>query len=111
MLDALATYQRPDGGFIGLETAASVVWGVCKDPDVLFSAMSVNPARLAGIERHGRPVAIGEPANLCVFDPDRRWTPSVFASRSANSPYSGTELVGKPVLTVHEGRIVHSEVS
>ncbi len=105
------SFENAPRGVIGLETAASVVWGVCKDPDILFSAMSVNPARLAGLLRHGQPIAVGEPANLTVFDPDRRWTPVGFASKSSNSPYIGRELVGKPVLTVYEGKIVNSEVS
>ncbi len=105
------SFQDAPRGVIGLETAASVVWGVCKDPEVLFTAMSASPARLAGLSRHGRPVAPGRPANLVVFDPDRRWIPERFASRSANSPYLGREMTGRAMLTVYEGRIVHSEVS
>lgn len=105
------SFELAPRGVIGLETAASVVWGVCKDPEVLFTAMSTTPARLAGLVRHGRPVTPGEAANLVVFDPDRRWTPAHFLSKSANSPYIGRELAGKPVLTMYEGRIVTSEVS
>lgn len=106
-----ASFQDAPRGVIGLETAASVVWGVCKDPEVLFTAMSSNPARLTGLNRHGGPVAPGRPANLMVFDPDRRWVPERFASRSANSPYLGREMTGRAMLTVYEGRIVHSEVA
>ena len=32
--------------------------------------MSENPARIAGLPDQGRPLAVGEPANLTVVDPD-----------------------------------------
>lgn len=105
------SFEKAPRGVIGLETAASVVWSLCKDPELLFTTMSVNPALLAGLERHGGAVAPGRPANLVVFDPDCRWTPETFSSRSANSPFIGREITGRAVLTVYEGQIAHTEVS
>ena len=32
--------------------------------------MSENPARIAGLPDQGRPLAVGEPANLTIVDPD-----------------------------------------
>lgn len=104
-------FARSARGVIGLETAAPVVWGVSADPDLLFGALSVRPARIAGLERHGRPVEPGSPANLVVFRPDIVWRPESFRSRSVNSPYRGRELRGKVVLTMYEGRIVHEEAA
>jgi dihydroorotase len=95
-------------GVIGLETAASVVWGLVEDPELFFEVASLNPARLIGLGRHGLALAPGRPANLVVFDPSRRWVPSRFVSKSSNSPYLGRELQGRVVHTVHEGRLVHS---
>lgn len=122
LIDAVATDHAPHlagekevgfadsaRGVIGLETAASVVWGVGQDPDLLFGSLSARPARIAGVGRHGHPVEPGSPANLVVFDPDRRWTPQRFHSRSANSPYLGRELTGRVALTLYEGSIVHEE--
>ncbi|HIE22159.1 MAG TPA: dihydroorotase, partial [Acidimicrobiia bacterium] len=57
-------------GVIGLETAAAVVSEIVDDPDLLFGSLSIRPARLAGLERQGRPLAPGSPANVVVFDPD-----------------------------------------
>jgi len=102
-------FARAPFGVIGLETAGSVVWGVGQDPDLLFGSLSARPARIAGVGRHGHPVEPGSPANLVVFDPDRRWTPQRFHSRSANSPYLGRELTGRVALTLYEGSIVHEE--
>src|SRR5690606_27380600 len=68
VIDAVATDHAPHRedekqgfehaarGVIGLETAASVVWGLSFDPDLLFGALSARPARIAGLERHGRAV-------------------------------------------------------
>lgn len=120
-IDAVATDHAPHApdekgasfvdsprGVIGLETAASVVWGVSGDPGLLFGALSSRPARIAGLGRQGQSVEPGMPANLVVFDPARRWTPDTFVSKSSNSPYRGRELIGLPVLTISEGRIVHA---
>ena len=60
--------------------------------------MSWQPAVIAGIDdRHGRPIAPGEPANLCVIDPGVTWTVSgeAMASPSRNTPYEGRELRGR----------------
>lgn len=101
-------FSEAPRGVIGLETAASSVWRAVGDPATLFRVMSTNPARLAGLARHGRLLETGSPANLVVFDPHRSWTVESFASRSQNSPYLGMEMAGRVVLTVHEGEMVHS---
>ena len=36
--------------------------------------MSENPARIVGLPDQGRPLEVGEPANLTVVDPDATWT-------------------------------------
>ena len=65
--------------------------------------------RLAGFIDHGRWLEAGGPANVVVFDPDCVWTPARFESRSQNSPWLGTQLRGRPVATIHKGRLT-SEV-
>jgi dihydroorotase len=78
-------------------------------PADLLERMSAAPARIAGLEaRHGGPVAVGRPANLCVFDPAQRWTvdPERSASRSRNTPFAGWSLSGKVLHTVLAGEPV-----
>jgi dihydroorotase len=94
-------------GVIGLETAAAAVWEVVEDPALMFQALSLKPASIACLGEQGRPIAVGEPANIVVFDPRHEWTPDRFVSRSSNSPYKGRLLRGRPLLTLHRGRIVH----
>jgi dihydroorotase len=114
-LDAIATDHAPHPaeekerpfdqappGMLGLEFALALAFtelvdrGLTSEHEVLAS-LSWQPARIAGLHQHGRPVAAGEPANLCVIDPDARWTidDSGGASRSRNVPYVGRQVRGR----------------
>jgi dihydroorotase len=119
-IDAIATDHAPHApetkeqpldlappGMLGLETALGVSLASLDMPlaDVV-AALSWKPAAIAGVDdRHGRPVAPGEPANLTVFDPDATWevVPARLASRSRNTPYVGMALRGRVVHTILEG--------
>ena len=71
--------------------------------------MSWNPAAVVGIgDTHGLPVAEGEPANLCVIDPEVTWTVdgAAMASRSTNTPFQGRELTGRVRHTILHGEPV-----
>ena len=104
--------QAPPG-MLGLETALGVL-NTSLDIDArrIAELLSWNPARIAGVEdRHGRPVAVGEPANLAVWSKDVVWTVSrdELASKSSNTPYHGMELRGKNRHTLHDGNVVVKE--
>jgi len=119
-IDALATDHAPHPrrdkelsldqappGMLGLETALGVALGVLKvDLPHLVRVMSINPARIAGIDdRHGRDVQPGAPANLVVFDPNATWQvePEKLASKSRNTPFVGMTLRGKVRHTMFNG--------
>jgi dihydroorotase len=119
-IDAIATDHAPHPadekerpldeappGMVGLETALGVALAELDLPvaDVI-AALTWRPAAIAGVsDRHGRPVAPGEPANLAVVDPDVRWQvrPAQLASRSHNTPYVGRELRGRVRHTIFRG--------
>jgi dihydroorotase len=92
-------------GVIGLETAASVVWGALRDPDALFGVLSSTPASIAGLSGHGQAARVGNRANLVVFAPEEKWMVLSFRSKSANSPYLGRKVSGRVRATVHDGRV------
>lgn len=100
-------FEQAPRGVIGLETAAPLVRSALGEPSSFFTRMSLAPARIAGLARHGRPVEPGAPANLVVFHPDRRWIVSSFAGKSRNSPFVGREMTGMVIATIHQGRLVH----
>ena len=55
---------------------------------------------------HGRPLEVGAPANVVLYDPGVRRTvePAESASLSRNTPYAGMELPGRVVATFLRGR-------
>ena len=69
--------------------------------------MSENPARIVGLPDQGRPLEIGEPANLTVVDPDATWTVAgaELASRSDNTPYESMTLPAAVTLTLLRGKV------
>lgn len=101
-------FEAAPRGVIGLETAASAVWEVVTDRDQLFRTLSMNPARILGLEEQGRTLRSGRPANLVVFDPNATWHASHFRSKSSNSPYLGHEMRGRVVATISRGQLVYA---
>jgi dihydroorotase len=98
-------YARP--GMLGLETALSIVLDVLGPQwSLIAERMSRTPARIAGLDAHGRDPAPGVPANLTLVDPAARWSvdPASLQSRSRNTPYTGMWLSGRVVATFLHGR-------
>jgi dihydroorotase len=104
---------------LGLETALSIVQETMVDSGLLDWAgvadrMSVRPAAIGRLSGHGRPIAVGEPANLVLVDPAARWVvePARLQSLSANSPFAGRELPARVAATFLRGRatVVNGEV-
>ncbi len=99
-------------GAIGLETLLSAALSLHHNSGVelgtLLKAMTVNPAKLLGLES-GR-LAKGAPADLVLIDLD---TPFIveaeeLRSRSKNTPFDQAKLQGRPLLTLVAGRIVYN---
>ena len=92
---------------LGLETALGVsLASLDMELADVIAALSWKPAAIAGVaDRHGRPIAPGEPANLTVFDPDEVWevVPAKLASKSRNTPYVGLPLRGRVRHTIFRG--------
>jgi len=125
ILDCVATDHAPHAehekccefsvarpGMLGLQTALSVVTVTMVEPGLLdwrgvARVMSENPARIVGLDDQGRPLEVGEPANLVVVDPDATWTVDgpALASRSANTPYQAMTLPAKVTATLLRGKV------
>ena len=71
-----------------------------------LSRITDRPASILGAE--AGQLALGAPADLCVFDPDEAWVVSreALASQGKHSPYVGRELQGRVRATVVGGRVV-----
>jgi len=127
-IDAIATDHAPHPrhhkerpleeappGMLGLETALGVARASLDCSwEHLIGALSWRPAAIAGVaDRHGRPFIAGEPANICVIDPEAQWRvdPTGLASRSNNTPFVDVDLTGRVRHTVHDGRVVVADGS
>lgn len=122
-IDAVATDHAPHAGhtkeqpldaappgMLGLETALGVLnTAVTLDAQKIASLMSWAPARIAHLsENHGRPIAVGEPANIAIWDTTTVWTVSRddLSSKSRNTPYHGMDLRGRVRHTIFNGTLV-----
>ena len=96
----------------GLETAFAVLYTELVESGVLplellLERMSAGPARAYGLPVPR--IAVGEPANLVLLDPQASWKVSAdgFRSRSVNSWLLGRTLKGKVRATIAAGRLVY----
>jgi dihydroorotase len=109
-----AAFDDAPFGIVGLETAFAVAYtelvhgGVLTLP-ALLERMSTVPARVFHLP--GGTLAPGAAADVCVLDVDARWTVDAarFHSKSRNTPFQGRALMGRALLTVVGGKIVHPE--
>jgi dihydroorotase len=104
-------FDLAPNGILGLETALGLAIRELVEPGLLtlprlVELMSTVPARTFRLP--GGTLATGAPADVVVFDPAARWTvdPGTFHSKSRNTPFGGTELVGRADLTIVGGRVV-----
>lgn len=99
-------------GILGLETALPVTLGVLvreakmKLPRVI-DLMTRQPAALLGLP--AGTLAPDAVADVCLFDPDEKWTYDAGAgfSKSSNSPWNGATLRGRVKATIVSGKLVY----
>ena len=124
-LDVVATDHAPHGsedkccefenakpGMLGLETSLSIIADTfvasgLADWRFVAKVMSERPAEITRLPGHGRPIAVGEPANLTIVDPGQTWTAhgEDFASKASNTPFEGMEFSAKVSHTILRGRV------
>lgn len=97
-------------GIIGFETAMGLSMTHLLHPGVLDLSALVNkfvatPYRILNLEAPA--LKKGKPANITIFDPDAEWTVDMknFLSKSANSPFIGTKLRGKPFAVINNRQV------
>ncbi len=94
-------------GMSGLELALPTMLALVRAGHLtlgeLVDKLSTAPARLLGLP--GGALAVGESADVVVFDPTERWrvTPESLKTKSPNTPLLGMELQGRTRLTLVGG--------
>ncbi len=99
-------------GVIGLETAFAAVLSFVHDGTIsdqrAVELMTSGPARVLKLQGElGTVLGEGAPADLCLVDPNRRWTVSgdTLHGKSKNSAFIGRDFIGKVVATFMRGEL------
>jgi dihydroorotase len=127
-VDAIATDHAPHAahekqvefehaafGITGLETALGLaITRLHRQRNVplarVVELLTAGPARVFNLRGRGA-LTRGNPADVTIFDPKKRWTFDASKSRSLsrNTPFDGWPLTGKVKVTIVGGRIVYRE--
>ncbi|MFA6217462.1 MAG: dihydroorotase [Candidatus Omnitrophota bacterium] len=105
-------FDRAEFGVIGLETELAVSITELVSPgiiswDVLVAALSLNPARILGINKGT--LSSGSDADIIVVSPDQKWSVQKenIASLSKNSAFLGKNLSGVVIYTICNGKLAY----
>ena len=109
-----ADFLKAPNGVVGLETSLATTLthfyhtGKMTVADIV-KLMAVNPRRILKLPEVK--IAEGETAEMCIFDPNKKWTvdPQKLHSKSKNTVFKGETFTGKTVMTICGGKIVYQE--
>lgn len=97
-------------GMTGLEQALSIVQKTLVDAgyigwDRVAEILSFKPAEIGLASDQGRPLEVGEPANLVLINPatQRTIVPEEQATKGKNNPYRSMEVPGAVIATFFQG--------
>jgi dihydroorotase len=106
-------FERAPNGITGLETALGLVMRVLHKGQGMtmsrvIALMSAQPARIVSLEGRGT-LRVGSFADVVVLDPAAEWSFDAkrTRSKSRNTPFDGAGMVGRVMVTICEGRVVH----
>jgi dihydroorotase len=105
-------FEAASVGINGLETAIGSMFQLVRDrvlkPLRLVEALSTAPARLIP-DFEGGSLREGRRADVTVLDPEAQWIldKEALRSKSHNTPLLDRELMGRPVMTIVRGEVVH----
>jgi dihydroorotase len=101
-------YETAEPGMSSAETLLALSLtlvrdGVC-DIAQLFTMLSLNPARILGLEAGS--LAPGAAADIVLFDPEKAWRidSENMAATAGNTPFDGLPVMGRVIQTIKGGR-------
>ncbi|MCG6966322.1 MAG: dihydroorotase [Chromatiaceae bacterium] len=107
--------QRPfpetEAGISGLETLLGLTLRLVEekvlDLPTALARVTQGPADILGLP-YGR-LGIGSPADVCIFEPEQRWTldSADMLSEGRNTPFDGWDFPGRISHTIFNGRVVY----
>lgn len=110
--DKCVEFENARPGMLGLESSLAVIAKLFVETGLadwrfIARVMSERPAEITRLPGHGRPLEVGEPANLTIVDPQHHWVSdsAQLASKSQNNPYAGEEFGARVTQTILRGSV------
>ncbi|MBK4157056.1 dihydroorotase [Corynebacterium macginleyi] len=110
--DKCVEFENARPGMLGLESSLAVIAKLFVETGLadwrfIARVMSERPAEITRLPGHGRPLEVGEPANLTIVDPQHHWVSdsAQLASKSQNNPYAGEEFSARVTHTILRGSV------
>ncbi len=109
--DKLVEFDQALNGITGLETALPLALNLVREevlsPSDLIAKLTINPARLLGLEKGT--LSVDADADITIIDPDAEWVYSrdIIRSKSRNTPWLDATLTGRAITTIAAGKIIH----
>ncbi len=107
----LAPFCETEPGISALETLLPLTLRLTEEkllslPEAIAKVTS-QPAAILGID--GGRLSIGDRADICIFDPEERWTVDYnsLVSCGKNTPFLGWEMKGRVSHTLLNGKLVY----
>ena len=104
-------YNLAPFGVVGLETLLAVsltnLYHAKKlDLNTLITKLSCNPAHI--LKLPAGTLSVGATADICIIDLGKKIVVdgSKFYSKGESTPFQGQKLIGAPLITIHDGKIV-----
>ena len=108
-----ADFEKAPNGSIGMESSLAAGITYLVKPGImtfsqLVEKMSVNPARILGI--NAGTLSVGAPADIALVDLNEQWTvdPEKLHGKSKNTPFKGLNFTGKVRKTILDGSVVYN---
>ncbi|OFM01101.1 dihydroorotase [Corynebacterium sp. HMSC08C04] len=112
--DKCVEFENAKPGMLGLESSLAIIAKIfvasgLADWRFVARVMSERPAEITKLPDHGRPIAVGEPANLTIVNPEHKWVSdsTKLASKSENNPYEGEEFSARVTHTILRGTVTY----
>lgn len=125
IMDVISTDHAPHGeeeknqsmkkapfGIVGIENSFAIGYTELVKTGYLtlsqlIEKMSVNPAKVLGIDKGN--IAVGKAADIVIADISEEYeiNPEEFLSKGRNTPFAGKKVMGKICVTIVDGKVVY----
>lgn len=102
-------FQIAANGMTGLQTVLPMLVAAGLNDEQIVEKLTVGPRRVVGVEVPA--LEVGQPANIVVFDRDKKWTFDKTANKSKgqNNAWFGRELTGKALFVFNNNQLYINE--